>query len=101
MAVQADGKVLVGGSSQVAGGALFALARYLENGSLDATFGTGGKVTTPIAIGATDAIHALALQADGKIIAAGSTFGGIVQQAALVRSTPTAPWTPASAPAAR
>jgi uncharacterized delta-60 repeat protein len=83
MVLQADGRVLVGGSSHVTGGALFALARYAADGSPDPSFGSSGEVTT--AIGTTDAIQALALQADGRIVAAGSTSGGIVQQVALAR----------------
>ena len=41
------------------------------SGSLDTTFGTGGKVITQIGSG-NDEAHAIAMQADGKIIAAGS-----------------------------
>src|SRR5205809_4423277 len=45
------------------------------NGALDATFGTGGKVTT--AVGTSDeAAYALATQADGKLVAAGETDVG-------------------------
>lgn len=38
-----DGKILVAGSMDIG----FALARYNPNGSLDATFGTGGKLSVP------------------------------------------------------
>ena len=71
--IQPDGKILVGGM----GGSIldFALARLNSDGSLDTSFGTGGKVST--AIGAsTDSISALALQSDGKILAAGFASGG-------------------------
>jgi uncharacterized delta-60 repeat protein len=43
VAVQADGKILIGGTFEPAGGANarnFAVARYLTNGQLDTTFGT-------------------------------------------------------------
>ncbi len=69
--VQSDGRIVVGGYS----GADFdpanaALARYLADGTLDPSFGTGGLVTTDF--GAVSAeIRALALQSDGKIVAAG------------------------------
>ena len=53
----------------------FALARYNPNGALDATFGTGGKVTTDFA-GDTDRAFAVALQTDGRIVAAGETTTG-------------------------
>jgi len=39
-------------------------------GDLDPTFGTGGKVTTDFG-GGTDQAFAVALQPDGKIVAAG------------------------------
>ena len=41
-------------------------------GDLDPTFGTGGKVLTPIGA-STDAINALAIDAQGRIVVAGST----------------------------
>ncbi len=80
--VQADGKILVGG---VAGND-FALARLTTAGILDTTFGTGGRVTTDIA-GFSDQISGLAVQSDGKIIAAGQSYNisGDVMDIALVR----------------
>lgn len=59
----------------------FALARYEPNGALDNTFGTNGEVTTGFGINEAG-IYALALQTDGKIVAAGisqqNPFGGQV-----------------------
>jgi uncharacterized delta-60 repeat protein len=49
----------------------FALARYQDDGSLDSSFGTGGTVTTDFG-GGTDVARALAVQADGKLLVAGS-----------------------------
>jgi uncharacterized delta-60 repeat protein len=82
--LQDDGKVVLGGntftacdpSSRCEGA--FALARYDTVGSLDSTFGTGGKVITPF--GTSSSIHAVALQGDGKLVVAGSTIddGGAV-----------------------
>jgi uncharacterized delta-60 repeat protein len=45
---------------------------YSQAGSLDSSFGTGGKVVTSINSGA-DKAYAVALQTDGKIIVAGMT----------------------------
>ena len=74
LALQPDGKiVLAGGSSSVSASVDFALARYNPDGSLDASFGTGGKVITDF--GNSDAAFALALQPDGKIIVAGVSTG--------------------------
>ena len=48
----------------------FALARYNSDGSPDATFGIGGKVTTDFLEG-LDSAHSVVVQGDGKIVAAG------------------------------
>ena len=66
------GKVLAAGSSSpVSAGirAAFALARYNPDGSLDSLFGAGGLAVVPARESA--AINALALQGDGKVLAAG------------------------------
>jgi len=68
--VQPDGKILAAGIR--AGD--FALARYNADGSLDAAFGSAGKVTTDF--GSFDQANAVAVQSDGKIVAAGGTAGG-------------------------
>ena len=80
LALQPDGKTVVAGSSFVYGsgtGGSFALARYNVDGSLDATFGTGGKVITDFRSNGTDVAHALAIQPDGKIVAAGVVPHGL------------------------
>jgi len=74
VAVQADGKIVAAGEANVDGGEDFALVRYNSNGSLDATFGTGGKVTTafPGPAGQRFAFaFSLAVQPDDRIVAAG------------------------------
>jgi uncharacterized delta-60 repeat protein len=68
---QSDGKIIVAGyATNSMGDDDFALARYNSDGSPDGTFGIGGKVTTDFA-GGFDVATSLALQDDGKIIAAG------------------------------
>ncbi|HEY6149058.1 MAG TPA: delta-60 repeat domain-containing protein, partial [Gaiellaceae bacterium] len=69
--VQPDGKIVVGGW---AGSATLALARFKPNGGLDPTFGSGGKATTSLAGSFDAAVYALALQPEGKIVAAGIDF---------------------------
>jgi len=71
--IQPDGKIIVAGGSSGFPGSDFALARYKPNGSLDATFSGDGKQTTDF--GSADAANAVALQADGKIVAAGRGAG--------------------------
>jgi uncharacterized delta-60 repeat protein len=71
MVIQPDGRIVVAGSARNAGSNVdFALARYNRDGSLDASFGTAGKVTTDF-LNIFDQANALALQPDGKIVAAG------------------------------
>jgi uncharacterized delta-60 repeat protein len=69
MAVQGDGKIIVGGFTQTNGVNHFALSRYQANGNLDSTFGNGGQVTTTL----SGAIRSLTMQSNGKIIAAGNS----------------------------
>ena len=89
---QADGRIVAAGiagpsscqSAPCTSGNLFALARYNTDGSLDPDFGTGGQVTTTFA--ATDAeAYSLAVQGDGKIVAAGLTRTGSINRFALAR----------------
>jgi uncharacterized delta-60 repeat protein len=88
VALQPDGKIVAAGTTSTPGvsGADFALARYNPDGSLDATFGSAGKVTTDFGGGA----EAVALQPDGKIVAAGSASPGatIFSDFALARYNP-------------
>jgi uncharacterized delta-60 repeat protein len=67
LAIQPDGKLVAGGFSA----SDFALARYNSDGSLDASFGSGGKVTTDF-FGGVDSGRALVIQPDGRVILAGS-----------------------------
>jgi uncharacterized delta-60 repeat protein len=75
VALQPDGKIVVAGqdddfsvSPEVVS---FELARYTRTGTLDAGFGEGGLVRTHI--GLQSWANAVALQADGKIVAGGVT----------------------------
>jgi uncharacterized delta-60 repeat protein len=72
--VQTDGKLVVAGPAS-GGGGRFALVRYLDDGSVDATFGADGKVFTNFTSG-NDLASDLAIQTDGKLVAAGSAAGG-------------------------
>jgi uncharacterized delta-60 repeat protein len=70
--IQSNGKIVLGGVSNATGSADFALARYNTDGSLDTSFGSGGKVTTDFGgCDSCDVATALAIQQDGKIVAAG------------------------------
>jgi len=73
VAIQSDGKIVVAGSALTITSNDFALARYNSDGSLDASFGAGGKVTTDF-FGTKDEAHAVAIQDDGKIVVAGGAL---------------------------
>ena len=72
MAIQGDGKILVAGEDLAATGD-FALARYNTDGSLDTSFSCDGKQITDFA-GNTDLANGVAVQSDGRIVVAGSSF---------------------------
>jgi uncharacterized delta-60 repeat protein len=100
VAIQADGKIIVGGYGEAPFSPKnltaswkkllpeghttdFALARVNSDGSLDRTFGNEGKVVTNIILG--EVMFSLALQPDGKIVAAGGTVSYEGGGGALVR----------------
>jgi uncharacterized delta-60 repeat protein len=74
--IQKDDKIVLGG---VINQNDFLLARYQSNGFLDSSFGLNGKVVTDV--GNSDQILSLAIQPDGKIVAAGeqNPYGCVVR----------------------
>jgi uncharacterized delta-60 repeat protein len=90
VAVQSDGKIIVAGSSSNGSNYDFALVRYTAAGALDTSFGSGGKVTTPIGT-RTDYGTSMALQRDGKIVVAGYSTNGSSNDFALARYEGNAP----------
>jgi uncharacterized delta-60 repeat protein len=71
--LQSDGKIIAACYSRNDNGEDFALARYNPNGTLDNTFGENGKVITQVGT-SQDRIYSLAIQNDGKIVAAGHSY---------------------------
>jgi len=85
VALQPDGKIVVAGELwSDSSGEDFAVARYMDNGQLDPTFGVTGKVSTDLE--GIDAAMSLAIQTDGKIVVAGLAAYG--QKLGLVRYKP-------------
>lgn len=90
MAVMPDGRIVVAGWADTGTGQVkgypvsnydFAVARYLPGGALDASFGTGGKVTTNLSTYSStgtfnkrDEAKAVVVQDDGKIIVGGYSY---------------------------
>lgn len=73
LVIQADGKILAGGYNDTSFATSFdyVLLRYNTDGTLDTSFSTDGIVVSNVK-GREDYLHALALQGDGDIVAAGS-----------------------------
>jgi uncharacterized delta-60 repeat protein len=77
VALQADGKIIAAGTVFVdfnpgeSSNTDFALARYNPDGTPDAAFGNGGKVSTDF-LGLEDDAFSILIQPDGKIVAVGS-----------------------------
>src|SRR3990172_7959173 len=85
VAIQTNGKVIAAGWQSSDLGPTFALARYNTDGSLDAGFGTGGKVTTDFGFGEERA-SGLAIQVNGRVVVAGTAaVGGLCCDFALSR----------------
>jgi len=87
LAIQSDGQLVAAGTSSTGTQNEFALVRYNPDGSLDTTFNGTGIVTTAIG-SSTDQAFALAIQADGKLVAAGYSDNGAQDLFALVRYNP-------------
>src|SRR3954451_7256375 len=84
--LQPDGKIIAAGYSLNGLFLNFSLARYNADGSLDGSFGSGGKVLTSAGLGSSVA-GGVALQPDGKIVVVGTNLDG-THRFAVVRYNP-------------
>ncbi len=84
--LQPDGYIVVAGHSvsQDDPDAQATLVRYAPDGSLDPTFGTAGIQVSAFTSN-DDMSHAIALQADGRIVVAGANIGVGIYQVLLAR----------------
>lgn len=83
--IQTDGKIVIVGYSNDGTDNDFLLLRYDTDGNLDTTFGTSGIVLTDFDSNSQDFAWGAVLQADGKIVVAGSSDADL----ALARYTTT------------
>ena len=85
VAIRTDGKIIVAGNSFVSSpsNSDFALIRYNSNGSLDTTFSGDGRLITNF--GGLDYVFDVALQSNGKIVAAGQKCVSGLCDVALAR----------------
>lgn len=81
---QPDGKLIVVGTARERQPSIsFFAMRMNRDGSLDTTFDTDGRAL--IAVGNVSRAYAVALQADGRIVVAGSTGSGFDENYAVAR----------------
>jgi uncharacterized delta-60 repeat protein len=84
--IQKDGRILAAGTAEEPAGFDFVLARYLKDGRPDPAFGSGtGRVRTSFSIFDDEGVTALALQRDGRMVAAGYAESGSNRDLALAR----------------
>jgi uncharacterized delta-60 repeat protein len=87
LVIQGNGKIVVAASAIGDPSADFVMARFDTNGTLDATFDGDGKVTTFIREGG-DRAYALAIDAEGRLVAAGYSAEFASWDIALARYMP-------------
>lgn len=86
IAIQSDGKIIVAGTSYDGSNSAMAVARFNANGSLDNSFGRNGAVNISIVGGiGKDRANSVAVQSDGKIVVAGSSYNGSATAIAIAR----------------
>lgn len=85
IAIQSDGKIVVAGFATQSSFKIFALVRLTTTGALDNSFDTDGKLTTDVSASNHDEARGVAIQSDGRIIAAGKADVPGGQDFALVR----------------
>lgn len=75
--LQPDGRIVAAGVSSNGQGMSFALVRYTTDGVPDSTFGTNGTVRAQVlgVPGSNDDASSVVLQANGKIVVAGTSNG--------------------------
>jgi uncharacterized delta-60 repeat protein len=80
VAIDSAGRAIVVGTSN----GDFAVGRFLSNGQVDSTFGSGGMTLTTIGSG-TNAASAVTIDALGRIVVAGRTSTGSATDIAIAR----------------
>jgi uncharacterized delta-60 repeat protein len=75
VSLRADGRIIVGGTTNNAGVKSFAVASYNQDGSLDGTFDVDGKNTTRIGTSSNSVVYGISAQPDGGVVAVGTSIG--------------------------
>lgn len=89
VAIDAQGRLFIAGSTIVSGKTSVALMCYKADGTLDTTFGAGGKLITDFGGSSENQGYSLKIDASGKVLIAGSTVINGKRDVAVVRYTAT------------
>src|SRR5262249_14335772 len=91
LVLQKDGKIVLAGHTGTGSGVEFMLARFNTDGTPDPSFGTDGYTILYFGPDRHAGAHAVAIQPDGAIVAAGSSItllGPELEDYALLRVLP-------------
>ena len=84
LAIQNDQKIVAVGCA-VGDNIDFATVRYNTNGTVDSSFGTNGRIITPVLPFYVDIARAVAIQTNGKILVAGESSSGSISDFSIIR----------------
>jgi uncharacterized delta-60 repeat protein len=85
--IDAQGRIVAAGGNTDGSSGQFALARYLDDGTRDTSFGVGGTVRTAFGRGTDASAHDAAIDSGGRIVAVGAVADGTETDLALARYT--------------
>lgn len=91
VAIRSDGGIIAAGTISIPGGSQSVVAAYSADGVLDTSFGPADKVAiagvvkTDLAPSDNDGFYGVAVQSDGKIVAAGTAGGGSIRSLSIAR----------------
>lgn len=85
LVIDGTNRSLVVGETLLGGKYHFAIERYLDDGSPDPNFGTGGTVTVEVGEVRSRGAWAIAIQPDGKIVVGGQSYISSIKQFAVIR----------------
>lgn len=82
IALQRDGRIVVTGKAEAGGGSYLGVLRYNTDGTLDSSFGSGGRLTSG-GFGAGYVGQSVIIQLNGKIVVGG--YAGFFSQVSVLR----------------
>jgi uncharacterized delta-60 repeat protein len=87
MMVDANDRILLGGSCFINSQTVFCLTRFTSDGLVDSSFAGGGVAEIPVLPGSGDYAYAMTSQSDGKLLLTGQAFGSVANFATVRYNT--------------